>query len=256
MNGPDVFRGHDYSKLQMSGMHLRKVVRALIRLRRERGTLAGSAAALTMVTVDIAAAITGARLSERVVENMCVSLDFRPDKTVIARLTQKAVREMSSGAFAIMPSKLIGKLLDFTAEEKWTIAGRLKLERIWIEPIDHQADVLRRKRESEAKRRASSGAKPRSESDAAVARRLEISRSTLARRKARDADSWKLPMGRETASKSDPSSEAVSWMHPGECDTFVDATLLQGKSHESASSLPVPVTNPVPEPAQRKRTKS
>jgi hypothetical protein len=63
MNGPDVFRGHDYSKLQMSGMHLRKVVRALIRLRRERGTLAGSAAALTMVTVDIAAAITGARLS-------------------------------------------------------------------------------------------------------------------------------------------------------------------------------------------------
>jgi hypothetical protein len=244
LDAPQSFRGHEYSKLEMSGMHLRKVVRALVRLRRDRGQAAGNPAGLTMVTVDIAAAIVGARLSERRVENMCVYLDFRPDPSVIARLTEKARREISTGAFSIMPSKLIGKLLDLTAEEKWTLASLLHLQRICIEPIDHADDVRRRKRASASMVRVKGGAVARDKSAVATARAMGISRATLYRRmKAGETVSWKLPEGATETPEMAPEGETLSWTQPGERDTFVDAALLQGTVHKTVSPLPVPGTD-------------
>lgn len=182
-----------YSRLEMQGRHLRKVLRALARLRASRGQPVGDRAAWTAVAADVAAAVIGPMIDYRKVGNLCVWVGFDADPSVLSRVTEKAARERCDDGFRIMPAAVIGKLVDLTTEEKATVAKALGLKRVNILAVDHQAARRAWKRQNEADRRRAGGARPRGASKAAQAKALGVHRSTLYR-SPNATDSWTLPM--------------------------------------------------------------
>lgn len=251
MTVPDEFHGQNRTPLEMHGMHLGKVLRALARLRKDSGSKMGDTAGWTAAIVEVAAAIRGPALTMRFAENVCVRIDVEPDRDVLRRMTEKACREIASGVFRLSSWKVIGKLVDYTRAEEIALKDRLRMKRILLIPGDDAERRKRQNREAQAARRAASGGTPRAESKTAVAKRLGVHRSTMYRRP--DATlSSAFPMEAEKAASRRSRRATVSSALPAKRDTFVSIPLTTEIADETVASASR-ITSPSPPQPKRKR---
>jgi hypothetical protein len=128
-----------FSTLQMQGRHLRKVLRALVRIRISK--------AMTVLNV----------------ESACLWIGFEPDRATVATSTARAALARRSDTFKLMPGAVIGAMVNFRAEERRQIAGMLRLKRI---AISSASTKRRLKADTALELRASRGALPREQSKA------------------------------------------------------------------------------------------
>jgi hypothetical protein len=240
---PREFVEQRFTRLEMQGRHLRKVLRWLARLRRERGQSIGDPAAWTSVLAEVAAAVIGPTVTEKQIDAMCAAyVGFEPDKRELARAARKVRLARAGEGFAIMSSASIGRLVDFTAEERTVIAERLRLKRVFILPIDNDEERRRQKRASKTAARAARGATPRRLSKAALARELGVSRSTLYRRPDATLRAT-LPMRSTEIAESEAIAATVSATLPGACDSLGDTALRKDSAPETVA-LDVPGSGP------------
>jgi hypothetical protein len=250
MSLPEEFRDQHRSPLEMHGMHLGKVLRALARLRKDRGTSIGDCAGWTAAIVEVAAAIRGDALTAKFAENVCVRINIDPDLDVLRRMTDKARREITTGTFRLSSWRVIGKLVDFMRDEEIALKDQLGLKRILLIPADDAERRKRQNREAQAARRAAAGASPQKSSKAATARRLGVHRSTLYRRP--DATlSSAFPMEAGNRAEQVANRATLSSALSGQRDTFVSIPLSTETADESVASEPVTPAVPIPGSSSR-----
>jgi hypothetical protein len=234
------------SLLELTGLHRRKVLRALVWWRRKNGVPVGDTARWAVAVVDVAAAIFGRRLSVPKATNTAtvINVDIGGNE-VLDRLVAKAVAEMADGIYQPVPSKVLGSLVGLTSDEKRSVADILGLNRISIQAIDHDADRKKRRRELALQQRTKAAAQigrvytPRALSKSALAKAAGVDRSTLYRRaqKANATVSCPLPVGPSLPAVSVPNDATVSCPLPRETQQFRDPSLYLGNSHGSVAPI-------------------
>jgi len=230
--------------LELTGLHRRKVCRALIWWRQKSGADVGDAARWAIALVDIAASIFGRHLSVARVTNTAVVVNVEVESDVLDRLVAKANAEMIAGAYSPMPSKALGALIGLTSHEKRAVGEILGLDRISIQAVDHDADQRdRRRKRAKKQRQEAAQAKgrrftPREQSQSALARAADVDRSTLFRRrqKADASVSCPLPVDHELPPIPVPCDASVSCPLPGEMHQFRAPCHRLGNGHESVAS--------------------
>lgn len=223
MSLPAEFRQQTRTQLEMQGMHLAKVLRALRWLRKERGRATVDRPEWTTVAAEVAAAIVGPAVDAKRVAGMCVRIGFDPDPDELLRAAKKARLARADPGYKIMSSAIIGRLVSLTSEEKAFLADRLRLKKIFIIAID-AADARReRQREAAAAERRARNIPARSESASARAKLEGVHRSTIRRRDATVTSP--LPMGAQNELEMALLNATVTSPLPGKCDSYVAAPL-------------------------------
>ena len=226
MNGRTEFEEQRYSPLQMQGMHIRKVLRALVRLRTTRHQPIGDRAGWTAVAADLTAAIYGTVTIARV-DAQCAWIGIKPDRAVLMRVVAKAAGERNGSTFTLMPGAVVGKLVDFKTEERATIADWLDMKRVGIVPVDAAELRKQQNRAAQAAKRRRAGVAARDGAKSAQAENLGVHRSTLWRR-ANATRTSAQPMEYSEAENLTRVNATRTSALPGKRNVKISAALLIG----------------------------
>lgn len=107
-----------FTLIEMTGRCYRKVLRALVQLRREDGVVIEDYAAWMTVAADIAAAIFGPTVTARNVEGQCLFMGIEVDRGTVAPFFARAAQWRRAESYVPLTGEEIGKLVQLSWRER------------------------------------------------------------------------------------------------------------------------------------------
>lgn len=140
-----------FTLIEMAGLCYRKVLRALVILRREDGVVIEDMAAWLTVAADIAAAIFGHRVTVANVEGQCVFMGIEVDKAAIVPFHARAAQWRRAESYAPLSGDEVARLVHLSWRERDALIERNVRGATRLGSFDESSEERRKRKDRDRK---------------------------------------------------------------------------------------------------------
>jgi hypothetical protein len=214
ITGPSALQqaNQKFTLTEMTGRCYRKVLRALVQLRKEDGVIIEDYAAWMTVAADIAAAIFGPTVTAHNVEGQCLFMGFEFDRAAIPSFHVRAAQWCQAQDYAPLSGDEVGRLVKLTWRERDALIERKASGVTRIGSFDETSVERRRRKDRE--RKAGQRACARSPKQPKVWEALGMKRSTYYHQRRAWTDSVHFSYKEGNADKNSPTPGKADRISP------------------------------------------